>query len=521
MKALTAALAMTLVCAAALEADPPPPRAPRARLQPAWLVPSTAEEQGMDSVLLAAAVEFLRGQRDLYNIHSLSVVRHGCLVADVSFWPSQPGELHHVASITKVVTSALVGIAIDKGYVTGVDARVLGFFPDRPIANPSEWKDAMTVEHLLTMTSGLGGVLDYESEAAAMEASPDWLQFCLDLPMTAEPGTVWRYSNPSTFLLSAIITQVTGLSEHDFARQHLFAPLRISSSIWWPESPQGITDGSGSLMLKPHDLAGFGQLFLQQGMWRGRQVISGEWVTESTSLHASDFQCYLWGRYPDFDRFYYGGGAKGQRLVVAAGDDLVVVLTGGGFFHEDIEAIYREALRSFIFPAVLSDQPLPEDPIAQAELTAAIDRAASPGREPLPVPPPPPIAAAIDGQPFLVDPNPLEILTVTVTFPTAEEARLRITASGYWTYDDDFEWAAGLDGIERFAPGRLGILAAGTGEWLNQTTLLLDVDELGNLELRRLTLVFLDGGQRVSITLEDPYPWDPDPPLVFTGRLQP
>jgi len=481
------------------------------------LPPSTPEEQGMDSARLALAIDYLRGQRDRYRIHSLSVVRHGYLVTDASFWPFQPGQLHHIASVTKTVTCALIGIAVEKGYIADVHDRVLSFFPDRSIANRTAWKEAMTIEHLLTMTSGLGGVLDYEAEEAAMMASPDWLQYCLDLPMTAEPGTAWRYSDPNAYLLSAIITQVTGMSAHDFARKHLLKPLGIARSIW-PPSPQGISDGSGGLMLAPHDLARFGQLFLQEGAWRGLQVISREWVRASTRIGIA---AYMWGAYPDFEGFFYCSGAKGQRVVVSPSNDLVVVFNGGGYSNAEVESVYLEALRSFIFPAVLANQPVPANPTASQQLSGAVQRAASPEGQPQPVPPPPPIAATISGRTYVIDANPLEIQTITLGFPSSDAARMRITASGYWTYDSDFEWAAGLDGIERFASGRMDVLAAGVGEWRDRTTFLMDVDELGNLELFRLTVVFLDGGERVSITIADPYPWNPDPTVLLTGRWQP
>jgi len=472
----------------------------------------------MDSGLLAEAVEFLGSQRGRYNIHSLSIVRHGRLVADASFWPSQAGQLHHISSITKVVTSTLIGIAIDKGFVAGVHERVLDFFPDRIIENRDAWKEALTIEHLLTMTSGLGGVLDYEAEEAAMMASPDWLQFCLDLPMTAEPGTTWRYSDPNAFLLSAIITQATGLSAHEFARRYLLAPLGITRSVWWPPSPQGISDGSGGLMLDPHDLARFGQLFLQMGVWNGRQVVSRNWVSTATSVHAAGDYGAAWATYPDLPGFYYGPGSRGQRLVVAPDDELVVAFSGGGYANSEVEEVYLEALRSYIFPAILSDQPLAADPVALGELDDAIDRVGAPPRQPRPVPSPPTMAAHVAGQTYLLNTNPLELHSFVLSFPADDRAIVRVTSSGYWTYDDDFQWAAGLDGIERFAPGRFDIVAAGTGEWLDEQTFQMDVDELGNLQLWRLTLEFLDGGQRISITMVDPYPWNPLPTLALTGR---
>jgi CubicO group peptidase (beta-lactamase class C family) len=423
-------------------------RAPRLRLREVGLQSSTPEVQGVDSARLAQAIDYLAGQRDRYNIHSLTLLRHGRLILDANFWPSQPNRLHHIASITKAVTSALIGIAIDKGYLAGVHEDVLGFFPGRTIANRTAWKEAITIEHLLTMTSGLGGVLDYEAEVAAMEASPDWLQFALDLPMTEQPGTVWRYSNANTFLLSAIITQTTGMSAHEFARANLLEPLGITSSIWWPPSPQGVTDGSGGLMLAPHDLARFGQLFLQMGTWHGMRVISEAWVATSTSVHFGGFYGYAWGTYPDFGGLYYAPGAKGQRLVVSPRDELVAVFSGGGYANDSVESVYLEVLRSYVFPAVRSPTSLPVNLTAWSELADAARRAASPGREPQPVPPLPAMAAAVTGQRFVIDDNPMGILTCTLTFPGGDEARLRITATGTRTYDDDFEWAAGLDGIE-------------------------------------------------------------------------
>jgi CubicO group peptidase (beta-lactamase class C family) len=473
----------------------------------------------MDSVLLAQAIDYLGGQRDLYNIHSIAIVRHRHLVAEATYWPSKPDQIHHVASITKVFMSALIGIAIDQGYIAGVDEPVISFFPDRTIANCDQWKEAMTIEHLLTMTSGLGGVLDYEAEEAAMMASPDWVQFSLDLPMTTEPGTVWRYSDPNALLLSAIISATTGVSAHEFAKEHLFEPIGITRSIWWPPSPQGITDGSGGLMLAPLDLARFGQLFLQEGAWDGRQVISQSWVATSTSVHVGGFYCYLWGTYGDLPGLYFGSGSQGQRLAVSPSDDLVVAFNGGGYFNDDVETVYLEALRSYILPAVVSDQPLPSNPDGVGELERVVASVGRPAQVPVPVPPFPPIAASVSGQTYLLDANPLEMQSVVLTFPGEHEARLRVTSSGYWTYDRDFQWAVGLDNIERHAPGRLGILAAGRGEWMDGHTLLIDVDELGNLELHRVTLAFLGGGEEISVKIEDPYPWHPDPTLILTGRI--
>jgi len=492
-------------------------RRPTRRLTPAVFPHSTPEAQGMDSSLLAQAIDFLLEQRELYNIHSLSLVRRGRLVTDVDFYPAQPSQLHNIASISKVFTSTLVGIAIDRGHIASVDTKMVDFFPDRTIANLDDDKRSITVEHLLTMTSGLGGVLPYEEESESMEASADWLQFALDLPMTSAPGSTFRYSNLNIFLLSAIITETTGMSAHEFAKRHLLRPLGIVESEWWPVSPQGFSKGSGGLMLSPHDLAVFGQLFLQRGRWRGRQPISQSWVSSSTTAHVDGHYGYCWARYPGRDSFFYAAGAKGQRLVVSPDHDLVAVFSGGGYSHSDIELVYLEALESFILPAVQSDVSLPPNPVGTMQLNTAIEGAESPGREPHEVPPLPDIAGLVSGTTYVMEDNPYGILTLTVNFPADDEAQLHFTSTGQRTYDPDFDWAAGFDGIERFARGRLGILAAGTAEWNDDRSFVMTVDELGNLELFRLTVVFEDEGDGISVTVEDMDWWRPQPTFVMTG----
>jgi CubicO group peptidase (beta-lactamase class C family) len=171
--------------------------------------------------------------------------------------------------------------------------------------------------------------LYYENENDELEDSEDWIQYALDLPMTAEPGTVFRYCNVNAFLLSAIISQTTGRKALELARELMFKPLGIADAVR-DATPQGHSDGSGGVTLTPHGWAAFGQLFLQQGAWGGEQIISRSWVTASTAVHVPEYDyCYLWGWQPD-PGFHYASGAQGQFLVVAPSLDLVAVFTGGG-----------------------------------------------------------------------------------------------------------------------------------------------------------------------------------------------
>lgn len=493
------------------------PRVPRRHLYGDGPRSSTPEEQGMDSVRLAQAIDYLASQRDRYYIHSMTILRHGSVVADAAFWPYLKHGLHATSSGGKPTVSMLMGIAIDRGYIAGVHERVLDFFPDRVIANRTPWKEAITIEHLLTQTSGLGGLLPYEDENDAMEASEDWLQFCLDLPVTTEPGTVWRYANTNCYLLSAILTQATGMSALEFANRYLMGPLGVTRWIW-ETSPQGINDGSGGQVLSPQAWARLGQLMLQEGAWRRQQLIPRWWVEVSTSLRVAEVDyCYLWSRYPDLD-VYWAGGSQGQRMVVSEANDIVAVFTGGGFHHEDIEQVYKNALRSYIFPAVVSDAALAPNPAGVAQLEEVTQRVASSQREPMPVGALPPMAAQVAGRTYVLD-FPPGLFELVLGFPSDKEAVLSVISAPDLIPGAPFQWGAGLDGIERFAPGRFGVAAAGTGQWTGPDTFVMNVDEVGMLGLFRVTLVFR--GDDVTFTLEDMYYWRPDPPLVLTGHARP
>jgi CubicO group peptidase (beta-lactamase class C family) len=234
-----------------------------------------------------------------FTIHSLMIIRNGDAVVDATFFPFAQGAVHNIASDTKSFMSTLIGIAIDQGYIKSVAQPVLDFFPDRTVANLDASKEAMTLEDLLTMRSGFKCTpQQMELTLQEMMASPDWVQFTLDLPMAAEPGTSYVYCSPNVHLLSAIIQETTGMSAEDFAREYLFGPLGFSDVIWKTD-PQGINRGWGDLMLDPHDMAKLGYLFLNEGQWDGQQVLSSAWVEKATSpltrhnLAISDYG-YLW-----------------------------------------------------------------------------------------------------------------------------------------------------------------------------------------------------------------------------------
>ena len=251
------------------------------------------------------------------------------------------GDLHTMQSVTKTVTSVVIGVATARGEFPSLDTPVLTFFDAAKVASVDERKRRMTIRHLLTMTSGLDWnedvpYADPTNAASLMEATFDWVQFAIDRPMAQEPGKVFQYSSGATQLLSHIFRSATGRDIEEYAHQHLFTPLGIDR-FFWKRSPMGLADTEGGLYLTPRDLAKIAYLFLKNGVWEGRAIVQPDWVSASItpSITVSDAGVkygYKWWLYPygkDPARLAFGGsGFGGQRPIVVPEFDLVVVFTG-------------------------------------------------------------------------------------------------------------------------------------------------------------------------------------------------
>jgi CubicO group peptidase (beta-lactamase class C family) len=320
----------------------------------------------MDSNVM---VEMLKSiENEGTDIEALVVVRNGSVVLDATVFPFSitPDARHRLFSCTKSVVSILIGIAIDEGYIEGVDQPILSFFPEIFVANLDTRKEAMTLEHLLTMTAGLNcrdSYLYRWDGLQQMWASPDWVQFMLDLPMAGEPGSYFEYCNGGSFLLSAILQEATGVNALQFAKEHLFKPLGITD-VQWPSNPRGISIGYSDLELLPEDMAKIGYLYLNDGVWDGEQIVPSAWVQASTRKYISatlqEGYGYQW--WIDVSGVYMALGYGGQYIIVAPEEDLVVVfvsdLAEADFYVPD------QFLHRYILPSIKSSEPLPEDPRA-------------------------------------------------------------------------------------------------------------------------------------------------------------
>jgi CubicO group peptidase (beta-lactamase class C family) len=234
--------------------------------------------------------------------------------------------MHHVRSVTKSIVSLLIGIAIDRSLIRSVKDKVLDYIPQLEPRDYDPRKKQITLQHLLTMTSGFaweetGAWFSSDSLAAISDA---W-----DRPLAGNPGEVYNYDSASTDLLTVILARAANQEVKAFAIENLFAPLDITD-IEWERDPAGYHRGSAGLVMRARDLAKVGQLFLQKGQWNKHRIVSSEWIDESIAqqVRVNDLVSYgyLWrSRQVDSIRHYYAMGYGGQYLMVVPNLDMVVV----------------------------------------------------------------------------------------------------------------------------------------------------------------------------------------------------
>ena len=249
-------------------------------------------------------------------------------------------ELHTMQSVSKSFTAAAIGIAIKNGVIKDLDEKIMEYFVGFESSNPDPRRNEMTIRDLLTMTTGISWdelsmpYTDTSSSCVQMEASRDWVKYVLDQPLTFKPGEKWEYSSGATMLLSNIIKQSTGQDLADYVEQNLFNELGIQN-YYWKHTPKGLTDAEGGLYLTPRDLAKFGYLYLNNGVWDGKPVLPDNWVQNNFSKPLDT----IW---PDFKYGHqwwlipYGenkitmlaSGLGGQRMLVIPEFNIVAVCTG-------------------------------------------------------------------------------------------------------------------------------------------------------------------------------------------------
>lgn len=295
------------------------------------------------------ALDTLHTELDAYPINAEVIIKDGVIVDEYYKEGYDQNSVFTLQSTSKSITSALMGIAIDKGYIEGVDTPISTYFPQVLESNNENLKQ-ITIWNLLTHTTGLN-----VSDTANWDewlASDNWVDYVLNRPSSSRPGTVFNYFTGNTHLLSAIIQQATGQTAYDFGVEHLFSKLDMDS-VQCGADPQGISDSGNGFAMNVYDMAKFGQLYLNKGVWEGEQIISPEWVEQSTTLQfdrssgSADYGYQWWVRtfgdqnYPA----YFAQGHFGQYIFVVPDLELVVVMTS---HYEGSTSIYWQYMNQIV-----------------------------------------------------------------------------------------------------------------------------------------------------------------------------
>lgn len=313
------------------------------------------ERVEMDSGLLNSMVDYLESEN--HDIHSVVIIRDGFIVTEWYASGYKINTLFKLYSATKSVISILIGIVLDMGFISSVNQLMLDYFPNRTIMNLDEDKESITIKHLLTMTAGFDwpeweiSYFNVNNIFNTWKVNDDYVQFVLDRPMNSTPGEKFNYNTGISHLLGAILEVATNKSVEDFANEYLFEPLEIISTLW-EYDPDGLPLGGEGLYLKARDMAKIGYLFLNEGIWEGKQIISKNWVNSSiydhiTVSNSNDYG-YQWWISKIYDS-YRASGFGGQEILVFPEDDIVVVFTGWDLYT----GLRWDLLDSFILPSII------------------------------------------------------------------------------------------------------------------------------------------------------------------------
>ena len=338
---------------------------------------STPEEQGVDSNKIVAMLQSIQASK--LDFHSILIIKNGYLITETYWAPYHRTTTHNVKSAAKSIISALVGIALEHRCLNVLRQKVSEFFPEY-VYGPL--KENISLSDLMTMRSGL----NWKEDSGP---SPFDVKRWKDVSMRDRPGERFEYNTALTHMMSAILTKVSKEDTRNFADSFLFKPLGIKN-YEWKRGIDGYYCGGSELFLTPRDMAKFGYLYLNNGLWDGQQVVPSQWIRDSTSNKvriASDANFYTGLDYGYWwwiqEKAYMAWGAGGQYIVVRPDLDLVVVITANGFDKINrYEEFFKSFLAENIYSAVKSNYPLPANPAGVQELNRIVQEVENPKEMP-------------------------------------------------------------------------------------------------------------------------------------------
>lgn len=486
-------------CATVHSAEPTAFRFPR----------STPEAQGVHSEAILDFIE--TADRELPDMNSFMLLRHGQVVAEGWWTPYNADSRHELYSLSKSFTSTAAGLAIAEGKFS-LDDFVISFFPDDLPAEKSDKLRNLRVRHLLSMATG------HESEPQLAAQDQPWTKTFLGHPLEFEPGTHFLYNTPSTYMVSAIVQKQTGQTVLEYLQPRLFAPLGIEGARWGT-SPQGISLGGYGLNIRTEDIARLGQLYLQKGLWNGKQLLPASWVEMATSKQIDN------GNNPESDwnqgygfQFwrcrhdcYRGDGAFGQYCVMMPNQDAVIAITSG---VKNMQAVL-DLVWDKLLPAMESAA-LPDAPVSQEKLQIRLASLQVPivaGRAACDT------AKSISGKKYtLTDaPGGLQMLSLRTSVEPGAEPVLIVRRDG-------IEQEAAC-GYQRWVKGSLPLRGAGSqpvaisGAWTADDTFTVKVCFFETPHTLTLQLKFT--GEEVRVDSEMNVDFGPTKYPSVIGKVQP
>ena len=449
---------------------------------------STPEAEGISSSAILDFVRAVEGQaHPLDAVQGFMLLRHGNATAEGWWAPYGPASPHALYSLSKSFTSTAIGLAVAEGRLT-LDDPVLKFFPDDAPSHPSRNLKAMRVRHLLSMNTGhhedttlqvfrrlrqisLFGPRARQTEALTGHVSggedENWPKAFLSLPVEHRPGAWFVYNTGATYMLSAIITRLTGEPLLEYLRPRLFDPLGIENPVWETD-PRGISLGGTGLHIRTEEIARFGQMYLQKGMWQDRRIVPEQWIAEATKATSDNSNTetnpdwrvgYGYQFWRCRNNAYRADGAFGQYCVVMPEQDALLTIIGG---VRDMQAVLDKVWK-YLLPAMRPGA-LPADPQAYDELC---DRLAVLS---LPLPkgqPSSPRAEGWAGKTYRLESNPMKLESVTIQFGDARSALIVRDGRGEHAVEIGYStWLNGTSDVR----GRSDEPIAACGAWTAEDT---------------------------------------------------
>ena len=321
-------------------------------------VRATPESQGISSNLFAALLRELDASKDT-EMHHFMALRHGKVICECNFAPYPKGMWHITHSMCKSITGMAIGMLIEEGKLK-LDENIYDIFSDHMNAFSKIFRPAITVENLLTMTSGV------TFNESGIVSGNDWLESFLNASVNGKPGTEFQYNSLNTYVLSAIVTKRTGETLTEYLTPRLFEPLGITK-YYWETCPKGITKGGWGLFLCAEDMAKLGQLYLQKGEWNGQQLVSEYWIEISTARHLKTqndtygygYQLWMEQRPGSFEY----NGMLGQNVIIYPDMDMVLV-TNAGNKEMFQDCIMLNIIRKYFPVNYHPADVLPENPLS-------------------------------------------------------------------------------------------------------------------------------------------------------------